>query len=145
MRTTIFLLWGMAKLLRFSVVYYEILTKSCEEFLYGAWLTLAGIQSFLFTGIRQHRYRIHGIHGRVSCHCLLISLPLPQPLLPHYINSLWPSDAIWRHRFGSTLVQVMACCLTAPSHYLNQCWLISKVQRHSAERNFTWNNPAISR
>ena len=22
----------------------------------------------------------------------------------------------------STLVQVMACCLTAPSHYLNQCW-----------------------
>ena len=35
MRTTIFLLWGMAKLLRFSVVYYEILTKSCEEFSYG--------------------------------------------------------------------------------------------------------------
>ena len=24
---------------------------------------------------------------------------------------------------GSTLVQVMACCLVAPSHYLNQCWL----------------------
>ena len=33
--TTIFLLWGMAKLLRFSVVYYEILTKFCEEFSYG--------------------------------------------------------------------------------------------------------------
>ena len=29
------LLWGMAKLLRFSVVYYEILTKFCEEFSYG--------------------------------------------------------------------------------------------------------------
>ena len=41
-----------------------------------------------------------------------------------YINSLWPSDAIWRQRFRSTLAQVMACCLTAPSHYLNQCWLI---------------------
>ena len=38
--------------------------------------------------------------------------------------SLWPSDAIWRHRSGSTLAQVMACCLTAPSHYLNQYWLI---------------------
>ena len=25
---------------------------------------------------------------------------------------------------GSTLAQVVACCLTAPSHYLNQCWLI---------------------
>ena len=24
----------------------------------------------------------------------------------------------------STSVQVMACCLTVPSHYLNQCWLI---------------------
>ena len=39
-------------------------------------------------------------------------------------NSLRPSDTIWRHRSGSTLAQVMACCLTAPSHYLNQYWLI---------------------
>ena len=39
------------------------------------------------------------------------------------LNSLRPSDAIWRHTSGSTLAQVMACCLTAPSHYLNQCWL----------------------
>ena len=50
------------------------------------------------------------------------------------VNSLWPSDAIWWQRSGSTLVQVMACCLTAPSHYLNQCWLIiSKVLWHSSE------------
>ena len=26
--------------------------------------------------------------------------------------------------YGSPLAQVMACCLAAPSHYLNQCWLI---------------------
>ena len=39
------------------------------------------------------------------------------------VNSLWSSDAIWQHRSGSPLAQVMACCLTAPSHYLNQCWL----------------------
>ena len=46
----------------------------------------------------------------------------------HVFNSLRPSDAIWRHRSGSTLAQVMACCLTAPSHYPNQSWLIiSKV------------------
>ena len=51
---------------------------------------------------------------------------------PTPINSLWPSGAIWRQRSGSTLVQVMACCLTAPSHYLNQCWLIiSEVSWHS--------------
>ena len=43
------------------------------------------------------------------------------------LNSLWPSDAIWRHRSGSTLAQVMACCLTAPSHYLNQYWLKTSV------------------
>ena len=47
-------------------------------------------------------------------------------------NSLWSSDAIWWHRSGSTLAQVMACYLTAPSHYLNQCWhIISNVQWHS--------------
>ena len=39
-------------------------------------------------------------------------------------DSLWPSDAIWGQRSGSTLAQVMACCLMATSHYLNQCWLI---------------------
>ena len=50
------------------------------------------------------------------------------------INSLRPSDAIWRQRTGSTLAQVMACCLSAPSHYLNQCWfIIIKVQWCSSE------------
>ena len=37
------------------------------------------------------------------------------------INSLRLTVATWRHRSGSTLAQVMACCLMAPSHYLNQC------------------------
>ena len=27
-------------------------------------------------------------------------------------NSLWHCDAIWWHRSGSTLTQIMACCLT---------------------------------
>ena len=36
-------------------------------------------------------------------------------------NSLWPCNgATYRHRSGSTLAQVMACYLTAPSHDLNQ-------------------------
>ena len=52
-----------------------------------------------------------------------------QRLTDKWVHSLWPSDAIWQLRSGSTLIQVMACCLTAPSHYLNQCWLIiSKAQ-----------------
>ena len=54
------------------------------------------------------------------------------------INSVWPSDAIWLHRSESTLAQVMACCPTAPSHYLNQCWLIINENLwHSPKSNST--------
>ena len=61
------------------------------------------------------------------------------------LNSLRPRDSIWRWRTGSTLAQVMACCLTAPSHHLNQCWLIiSKVLRRSCENNFTRDTSAIN-
>ena len=50
---------------------------------------------------------------------------------------LRPSDAILRQKSGSTLAKVMAWCLTAPSHYLNQYWLIiSKVLWHSSVGNF---------
>ena len=57
------------------------------------------------------------------------------------INSLWPSDVIWRNRSGSTLVQIMACCLTAPSHYLNQCWLfVSELQATSRWQAIIWTN-----
>ena len=41
------------------------------------------------------------------------------------LNSLWPSDAIWRQGSRSTLVRVMVCCLTAPGHYLNNVDLSS--------------------
>ena len=53
-------------------------------------------------------------------------------------NSMWPRDAIW-WLSGSTLAQEMVCCLTAPSHYLNQCWvIISKFQLYPPyEANFT--------
>ena len=55
-------------------------------------------------------------------------------------NSLWPSDTIWQQRSGSTLAQVMACCLMARSHYLNQCRLIMNEDLwQSPDSNF----PAI--
>ena len=61
------------------------------------------------------------------------------------LNSLRPSDAIWWQRSGSTLAQVMACCLTAPSHYLNQGWLIiSKIQINSSDGNFTRDTSVIN-
>ena len=43
---------------------------------------------------------------------------------PQWVNSLWPCNDIWQHRPWLTLTQVMACCLAAPSHYLNHCWLL---------------------
>ena len=39
-------------------------------------------------------------------------------------NSLCPSEAIWQHRSGSTLVHVMACCREEPSYDVKQCWFI---------------------
>ena len=58
---------------------------------------------------------------------------------------LGPNDAIWRQRSGSPLAQIMACCLMAPRHYLNQCWLcISKVEWHSSKHKFTRDTSAIN-
>ena len=48
---------------------------------------------------------------------------LPQGYQYYQIHPLWPSETIWRRRSGSTLDKLTACCLMAPSHYLNQCWL----------------------
>ena len=60
------------------------------------------------------------------------------------LNSLCPNGAIGWCRSVSTLVQVMTCCITAPSHYLNQCWLIiSEVLCHSPEGIYTGNGHTI--
>ena len=58
--------------------------------------------------------------------------------MQHLINSLWHSDAIWQHRTGTVLVQVMVWCQMIPSHYLNQSWLlINEVLHHSPESILT--------
>ena len=43
------------------------------------------------------------------------------------INTLAPCNTILYFETWSALVQIMACCLMAPIHYLNQCWLIINV------------------
>ena len=59
--------------------------------------------------------------------------------------TVWPSDTIWRHISGSTLVRVMAWCRQATSHYLNQIWLIvSTDQWHLSESNFIRDTPATN-
>ena len=75
--------------------------------------------------------------------------PLSEPMMfslpthicvtrPQWVNTLWPNKAIWWYRSGSTLIHVMACCLTAPSHKPNHSWLIiGEVLWHSSEGKFT--------
>ena len=79
-----------------------------------------------------HILQLRGRHKWGLVHQFIHTLQT-QTQVQHF-NSLGPSDAIWRWGSWSTLVQVMACCLTAQSHYLNQCWLIiSKGLWHSSE------------
>ena len=75
------------------------------------------------------------------CHAISSSWVTPTPRRHWFnINSLWPSDTIWRNITGSTLAQVMACCLTPPSHYINHLWTtINEVLCHSSEGNLTEN------
>ena len=75
----------------------------------------------------------------------------PLPFICHFdsqesmsVNSLWPSNVIWSQGSRSTLAQVMACCLMAPSHCLNQCWLIiSEVLWYLPDSNFIENTSDI--
>ena len=102
-----------------------------------------------FTAGQYHDYWCPGCRVRQVISNRVLTLQDKKVLVSHtegfQLNSLWPSDTIWQHRFGSALAQVMACCLTAPSHYLNQCWLtISKIQWHPSESNFTRDTSGIS-
>ena len=85
---------------------------------------------------KPQQYRHTSIQTNIHLHHLWLHKdPLNARIM---VNSLWPSDTIWRHRSGSTWSHVMAWCLRAPSHYLNQCWLIIReVQWHSYLGNFT--------
>ena len=53
------------------------------------------------------------------------------------VNLLSPSDAIRSDQPWPSLVQVMACCLMASSHCLNNCWLITnEAFWRAAKHNF---------
>ena len=52
-------------------------------------------------------------------------------------NPLWPGDVIWWHTCGSTLAQVMACCLMEQAITWNND-LSSSVLWHLAKTNFIY-------
>ena len=66
-------------------------------------------------------------------------------LVPQLFKSLWQSDAIWQHRCRPVLFQVMACWLSAPSNYLDQCSLITNwFVRSLFQVEFIWNSNIFS-
>ena len=60
----------------------------------------------------------------IFLHCWL-SQSLKNCHFPQWLSltHVCPSDAMCHHRTWSKLVKVIACCLMASSHYLNQCCL----------------------
>ena len=58
---------------------------------------------------------------KVPCALAVTSMWRPRLTIHCSIGERHLIVATWRHGFGATLAQVMACCLMAPSHYLNQC------------------------
>ena len=55
---------------------------------------------------------------------MMVNLPMHTCItLPHWVNPLWPSDAISR-RSWSSLFQAMVPCLMVPSHYLIKCHIL---------------------
>ena len=75
--------------------------------------------------------------GSIMIYVMMLTWPQCNVCV-YLTNTSWPSDAIWCHRFGSTLVQEMASYLMATSHYLNQCWvIIGEIFWHSPGSNFT--------
>ena len=79
------------------------------------------------------------IAAKISTQCIL-SWKFPPSAYCHgnfhpmHIVMKVSTQCIWS---GSTWAQIMACYLTSPNHYLNQCrLLVSKVLWHSPESNF---------
>ena len=104
-----------------------------------SWYTESYYKGFLlYIGLLIFPYTI--THNRISdlAEIIYVIWSIIQPCvdkLPYLTVDLqqddWQSlDSLWPQRSASTLAQVMDCCLVAPNHYLNQCWLlISSVLR----------------
>ena len=110
---------------------YGDLLRGSGRLLHHIWLLSALVRRLygsLWMGASQDTApHQHASGGVVSIHCRGTWGCCAR--ITRLIKSLWPSDGIWWHRTGSTLAHVMACCLTATSHYLNQCWfIVSEVQ-----------------
>ena len=139
--STYFVGWGMIKISArcfitawHSINYSAILTRLEESKV----TLISKSKSIIVSWENQIRYVYSGIvfwlMGLWENYCHFKhkkrkSWNLPRSLLCHnnenWVNSLGPFDAKWRQRSRPTLAQVMACCLTTPSHYPDWSSVIS--------------------
>ena len=90
-------------------------------------LTLNGLLLPVYTFASLHSYiSLTGCSGDLWTVYHAGTPPIPLQAIES-INPLWFGDAVWSQISGSTLAQVMACCMMAPIHYLNQCWQCDPV------------------
>ena len=114
--------WPGTKAIPFDTVFSTVTQRVCTGTCYKSG-----------TGIRYryvYRNGVQDVYRKVPYRYLVPYTTIPNryhlpPLnstgtgTDRYRNVYW--DTTWS---SSTSVQIMACCQTASSHYLNQCWLI---------------------
>ena len=100
-------------------IYYYVITSSWPR-----WHKCA----FLNSAVSGFQSTVKGFFIGIVCGLLLFGID-------SLFNSLWSSDTIWWHKSGSILAQIMACRLTALSHYLNQ--MLTNVCSGIHQTNFT--------
>ena len=65
---------------------------------------------------------MQGYSGITTCkftNWLQLLVPTPcRDILEYHINKMWRSNGMWRHRFESTLAQIMVCCPTTDTKLL---------------------------
>ena len=87
--------------------------------------------NFIEMSIEIHTFSFKKIHlkmlsGKWRPFCLGLNvLRNHQVLLWAIVDWLTSYDTLWHCKTGSTLCQVMTCCLFGPSHYLNQHYITS--------------------
>ena len=106
------LIWGSASVPQNQhasvVIFRAIYLICCHAFILEIWGDIMQLSCSV-------------LHPYFSCQ-LNTDIPL--------FNSLSSCDAKRRERSGSNMAQVMVRCLTAPNHYMNQCWLITNKDIH---------------
>ena len=86
--------------------------------------TMVKLMAWENLGSQNRVYLTLAVHLLLETWWFLYLFVTPNHKL-HVPHILW--GLLWchmGHRSGSTLAQVMACCLMAQSHYLSQSWLI---------------------